>query len=117
MKHFSTKYFVIMLALVVGFVAACSTDETTDESPSDDASPTLGHDLNIGVVSDPVSLDPHGANETVANTINATIYDRLVYMDQNSEIQSGLAESLEQVEDTVWEAKIREGVTFHDGSD
>jgi peptide/nickel transport system substrate-binding protein len=118
MKRISTKFLIIMLALVVGFVAACSNDSTNEGSNTDNESTlTIGGDLNIGVVSDPVSLDPHGANETVANTINATIYDRLVYMDQNSEIQPGLAESLEQIEDTVWEAKIREGVTFHDGTE
>ncbi|MDT8861180.1 glutathione ABC transporter substrate-binding protein [Alkalihalobacillus sp. MEB130] len=118
MKKISSRIFVIMLMFVISIVAACSSDSVPEDSSSDiETAPTVGGDLNIGVVSDPVSLDPHGANETVSNTINATIYDRLVYMDQNSEIQPGLAESLEQIEDTVWEAKIREGVTFHDGAE
>lgn len=73
--------------------------------------------LQVGVMSDPVALDPHGANENVSNSINATIYDRLVYMDEDLEIQPGLAESFEQVEDDVWEFEIRQGVTFHDGAE
>jgi len=116
MKQDSSKFFVMMLLLAITLMAACSSDSTTDSTNENgNTEGQAGGDLQIGVVSDPVSLDPHGANETVANTINATIYDRLVYMDQDSMIQPGLAESLEQIEDTVWEAKIREGVTFHDG--
>ncbi len=38
-------------------------------------------------------------------------------MDQELTIQPGLAESLEQIEETTWEAIIRQGVSFHDGSE
>src|SRR5699024_1392991 len=45
------------------------------------------------------------------------IYETLVDQDENVELQPGLAESWEGVEDVVWESKLREGVKFHDGSD
>lgn len=120
MKTISSKFFVVMLIIVMSIIAACGNDSkegTGSENESEGTPATENRDLNIGIVSDPVSLDPHGANETVANTINSAIYDRLVYMDENSEIQPGLAETLVQIEDTVWEAKIREGVKFHDGTE
>src|SRR5690625_7864756 len=45
------------------------------------------------------------------------MYDTLVAWDTDLELQPALAESLEQIEDTIWEAKIREDVTFHDDSE
>ncbi|SDN61778.1 glutathione ABC transporter substrate-binding protein [Alkalicoccus daliensis] len=91
--------------------------ENNSAAPEADGERVQEDYLQMGVMSDPVALDPHGANENVSNSINATIYDRLVYMDEDLEIQPGLAESLEQVEDTVWEVQVREGVTFHDGAE
>lgn len=118
MKHLSSKYFAVILLVAMSLViAACSNDSTPESITDEPTSQATAEDVQIGVASDPVSLDPHGANEAVANTINAAIYDGLVYLDSNSNIQLRLAESLEQIEDTVWEAKIREGVYFHDGSE
>ncbi|MDT8860267.1 glutathione ABC transporter substrate-binding protein [Alkalihalobacillus sp. MEB130] len=116
MKHLSTKYLAIILLFAISLIAACSNDSSSEPTSDKTIEQTTGGDVHIGIASDPVSLDPHGANEAVSNTINASIYDALVYLDSNSEIQLGLAESLEQIEDTVWEAKIREGVLFHDGT-
>ena len=52
--------------------------------------------------------------------IRTTItYDRLTWVDENLNVVPQLATSWEAIEDnqTVWEAKIREGVKFHDGRD
>ncbi len=47
-----------------------------------------------------------------------SIYDTLTRPNAQGEIEPWLAESVEPNEDsTVWTIKIREGVTFHDGSD
>ncbi|MFC4737364.1 glutathione ABC transporter substrate-binding protein [Bacillus daqingensis] len=73
--------------------------------------------LQIGVQTDPVALDPHGANENVANAINSSVYDRLVYVDEDLEIVPGLAEEFEQLDEMTWEFNIREGITFHDGEE
>src|SRR5699024_6867921 len=61
--------------------------------------------------------DPHAANDGNSLYVMNTMYDTLVALDTNLELQPALAESFEQVEDTIWEAEIREGVTFHDGSE
>ncbi len=95
---------------------ACSS-EPTEEPTSEGEAESSGGDLKVAIVSDPVSLDPHGANENVSNSINSTIYDRLVHMEKDLSIQPALAESFEQIDDTTWEASIRQGVTFHDDTD
>lgn len=124
MKRKKSLFVAAVLASSLIFTACASEPDENggndNQSPDNNAGnsgESASGDLRIGVVSDPVSLDPHGANENVSNSINNTIYDGLVYQDENMEIQPALAESLEQIEDTVWEAKIREGVTFHDGSE
>jgi peptide/nickel transport system substrate-binding protein len=124
LKRKKSLFVTALLASSLIFTACASEPDenggNNNQSPDNNAGnsgESAGGDLRIGVVSDPVSLDPHGANENVSNSINNTIYDGLVYQDENMEIQPALAESLEQIEDTVWEAKIREGVSFHDGSE
>lgn len=45
------------------------------------------------------------------------VYDYLMWFDEAGNVIPGLAESIENVEPTVWEAKLRQGVKFHDGQD
>ncbi len=95
------------------FLAACAGDGSgTNEEASDGPAKELVVDL----ASDPVSLDPHAANDGNSLYVMNAMYDTLVQMNTDLEIEPGLAESFEQIDDTVWEAKIREGVKFHDGS-
>src|SRR5699024_11764720 len=49
--------------------------------------------------------------------VMTNIYETLVEMNQDLELEPGLAESYEQLDDTTWEFVLREDVTFHDGSD
>jgi peptide/nickel transport system substrate-binding protein len=43
------------------------------------------------------------------------VYDYLMWIDNDGNFVPGLATSVESISDTVWEAKLREGVKFHDG--
>src|SRR5699024_965176 len=61
--------------------------------------------------------DPHGSNDVPSEQIRDTIYEPLVTQNENFEIVPVLAEEYEQVDDTTWENKLREGVTFNDGSE
>lgn len=102
-------------------MVACSnsSDEKENEStgePSDNNT-SEPSDLTIMLGADPKSLDPHGANDGTSLYVMSTMYNSLVYLDKDLTMTPGLAESLEQISDTVWEAKIREGVQFHDGSE
>lgn len=116
------KIFGVFILLLTVFIAACSNPpgeegSKEDESKQPEEIVESEGDITIMLASYPTSLDPHGANDGNSLYVMSGMYDKLVYLNEELEITPGLAESLEQVEDTVWEAKIREGVTFHDGSE
>ena len=62
------------------------------------------------------SLDPHAQNESLTNSLNAHIYEKLTARDEQLRIIPGLATSWSQPEPLRWVFKLRRGVTFHNGS-
>src|SRR5699024_1009687 len=66
---------------------------------------------------DIVTLDPAGENDNPSSKGQANIYETLVDQVENMELQPGLAESWEDVEDDVWQFILREEVILHDGYD
>jgi len=120
MKHSRKSLLTIAFMLVFSMIlAACSGGEDTSKNPKDgdEGSAKEGGDLQIAWLSDAVSLDPQGSNDVPSSNVQYNIYETLVYQDENIEIQPGLAESWEQVDDLTWEFKLRKNVKFHDGSD
>lgn len=115
-KH--TIRMLMILVLWIG-MTACAQESDTKESGNDDPDGTSSGsgDLVVDLASDPVSLDPHAANDGNSLYVMNAMYDTLVAWDTDLELQPALAESLEQIKDTVWEAKLREDVTFHDDSE
>ncbi len=66
---------------------------------------------------DSLTLDPHAQNEGPTHTLAHQIYEPLLQRDMQGQIIPALATSWQPTEDpTIWEFKLREGVTFHDGS-
>ncbi|GGK16980.1 glutathione ABC transporter substrate-binding protein [Caldalkalibacillus thermarum] len=122
---FNRKWlWLAVLVLTVGTVlAACGGGE--EPAPEDTEgqgegqaaeTPAAGGDLKIAVMSDAVSLDPHGSNDNPSSNVTSQIYETLFVRDKNGEIQPWLAESYEQVDDVTWHFKLREGITFSDGT-
>ncbi len=76
----------------------------------------FSQELVIGLRAGPDSIDPHWS--TLGSQAEALrhIYDTLVDVDANLQLKPGLAVSWEPIDDTTWEFKLREGVTFHDGT-
>lgn len=113
---------LIALLFVTFIMAGCAGDGSTpsendsDSETANENNSSEQDELTIDLVSDPVSLDPHGANDGNSLYVMNAMYDTLVQMNTDLEIEPGLAESFEQIEDTVWEAKLREDVSFHDDS-
>lgn len=70
----------------------------------------------IGVRGGPESIDPHYAPTGTSVSAARNIFDTLVSRDNNLQTQAGLAVSWKPIDDLTWEFKLREGVTFHDGS-
>jgi len=78
--------------------------------------PAQAETLRVASQGDATSLDPHSHNESFTNYFLANIYEGLVARDKDFEISGQLAESWEQVDPKTWRFKLRDGVTFHDGS-
>ncbi|WP_017729648.1 glutathione ABC transporter substrate-binding protein [Halalkalibacterium ligniniphilum] len=125
MKVSKNSLLLMMLALMLSVVlAACASEPDGDSAPAEDADEEQatngegsGGDLVIATLSEAVSLDPHGSNDTPSTNIASNIYEQLVWQDENLELQPGLAESWEPIDETTWEFKLREGIKFHDGTE
>ena len=73
-------------------------------------------ELTIGLASEPSSIDPHFHNLGPNNAVARVMFDRLIMPDDKQQLRPGLAVSWKPIDDTTWEFKLRQGVTFHDGS-
>lgn len=72
--------------------------------------------LRFAPLGDALTLDPHGQNESPTIAMNNQMYESLVRRDPEMKLVGELASSWGLVSPTVWEFKLRPGVTFHDGS-
>lgn len=74
--------------------------------------------INLGMQLEPPHLDPTaGAAAAIDEVVYANIFEGLTRIDRDGVVQPGLAASWEVSEDGLtYSFKLREGVTFHDGS-
>ncbi len=108
--------FTLVLSMFLAACAGGDADKKSDDTAKDKGGEVVeGGDLILAILSDASSLDAHGSNDVVSTNIHVNIYETLVKRNADNEIEPGLAESWEQVDDLTWEFKLRENVTFHDG--
>lgn len=94
-----------------------SEETTGPTSASTVRKPQRGGTLRVAFPGTPTSLDPALFAVYEDWNIARAIYEPLVRLDENLELQPGLATSWEAAEDRLsWTFTLREGVTFHDGS-
>lgn len=74
-------------------------------------------ELVVAQEDSPVSLSPHAANDGPSIQIFSQIHETLVDLNEDMEIEPGLAHSWEQIDDLTWEFEIYEGVYFHNGEE
>ena len=94
-----------------GVAALQATPEGEGRTPSGELTIVLPRSL--------VSLDPHGAQsvEEATAVISSHVLDTLLVRDAaTGELVPRLATSWQALEPTAWEFKLRDGVTWHDGS-
>lgn len=65
---------------------------------------------------DAYTLDPHAISNTLVFAFLHNVYDSLVVRGPDLSLQPALATEWSQVADDTWEFKLRQGVTFSDGS-
>ncbi|WP_017548599.1 glutathione ABC transporter substrate-binding protein [Salinicoccus carnicancri] len=124
-RKFFVFFFVLVLTLAL---AACTDDSDVDDSGDENTEGGEGTDedaaggggsgdLNIAMMDDVVTLDPHGSNDSASAQVRRNIYETLVFQETDMELAPGLAEEWEATEDDVWNLTLREGTTFHNGSE
>ncbi|WP_229681543.1 ABC transporter substrate-binding protein, partial [Neoroseomonas lacus] len=79
------------------------------------AEPSRAETLTIGMAGGVTSVDPHFHNASPNNSIAMQIFDRLLERAADGTLAPGLAEFWRPVSETVWEFRLRPGVTWHDG--
>ncbi|SDO12765.1 ABC transporter substrate-binding protein [Halobacillus aidingensis] len=106
-----------MLLFVVLLLAACSSDteETSAENDSEIEVEGRENELVVGVPGDPQNWDPIDTFLLDWSTVATSVFEGLVDRNLDLELQPGLAESWEYVDDQTLQFKLREGVTFHNG--
>lgn len=77
---------------------------------------TAQRTLNVVVGGAFTSMDPHYHNLNPNNVLTSYVFEPLTRFDPQYNPEPSLAVSWKAVEPTIWEFKLREGVTFHDGT-
>jgi peptide/nickel transport system substrate-binding protein len=79
------------------------------------AAPVAAQTLTMGYAAAVTSIDPHWHNLGPNNMLGMHIFDRLVERDPLARPYPALAQEFRAVSDTVWEFRLRKGITWHDG--
>src|ERR1700676_4881748 len=78
--------------------------------------PSAQYKLNIAVGGAFTSMDPHYHNLGPNNALTSYVFEPLIRFDPKYQPQPALATSWKALDEKTWEIKLREGVTFHDGT-
>jgi peptide/nickel transport system substrate-binding protein len=72
--------------------------------------------LMVGIVSDPVTLDPAFAGSFFENQVLYNLHETLLVARPDGSLEGGLAERWEQPDRLHYRLVLRPGLTFHDGT-
>lgn len=116
------KRWIGFAAALVLLVAGCSSNGGSENATNDAAAPSAGEaataasvkELKIGVASDSGPLNLYTTSDDyLLDLVFDKLYGPSPFVD---EPQPLLAESAEQLDDFTWTLKVRDGVTWHDGT-
>lgn len=74
-----------------------------------------GGTLVFGLANPVITLDPADHRSRFAETVIRNMFDGLVTRTREGDVVLEIAESAEMIEPTIWEFKIKKGITFHNG--
>lgn len=111
------KLFLLFALVFLSVAAACSNDEAAEIDGDEAAEEAKTGDIVVGFDQDLSTIDPHGTNDVNAIQIRRHLYQTLVARELDMSRKPGLAAEWEQTDETTWNFKLAEGVTFHNGSE
>ena len=110
-----TTAAILLLALAL---AACAAPAAPEAAAPEAEEPMMDEEvtLTIGMNELVTSLDPPTDWAIAATWIHMNMFDCLIWRNrETAEFEPWLAESYENIDETTWRLKLREGVTFHNG--
>lgn len=97
-------------ALVTVTTAACSSGSSGGGGGG------AGDTLVAAVSTEPSTLDPQLVNDRSSRLVTDNVFETLLVHDDAAQIKPWLATSYKAINDTTWEFKLRNDVTFQDGT-
>ena len=115
MRKRNLRAISLLLAGVMslGLFAGCSKD--SGDKKSDNGGGGAKDSIVIATMGETPSLSPTEHNAVAGSYMNLLTYNTLFSSDMDMQPQPDLAESYENVDESTWHFKIREGVKFHNG--
>ena len=116
-----SSILTLFLALVL-VISGCSQTSGANKGEvksdsSDSSVPVSGGKLSYALATSPDTLDPHRSGLAVSTRVFRTIFDSLVVLDEENNIQPWLAKEWNVAEDgKSYTFKLRDDVKFHDGT-
>jgi len=115
------RKLLMLLSLILAFavtIVGCSSPTTSDApGSSEDEKGPVKDILIVAQGADAKTLDPHGSNDQPSSRVIKQINESLVLQDENMELQPGLADSWEKIDELTFEFKLKQGVKFHNGEE
>lgn len=112
-----TKLLLLILCVFL-VLTGCSSSDTTKPKASDGSGSTGAANKDTLVVaqsSDAGTLDPQKQGKMPDMNILINMFDTLVTRGEDNKLAPGLATEWTSIDETTWQFKLREGVTFHNG--
>ena len=107
---------LLAASMMLGMLSACGGGGSTTESTTQggtEAATSSGNTLTVGMMADSAGFDPA---ESQGSPIGMSlVYDTVVRMDVNGQLQPCLATDWEWTDDTTVVLTIRDGVKFSNG--
>lgn len=115
MKKIKKKFGLLLLAAAFVLGACSNTGDSNGEGGGESAGKADPTVLVVANGADPVTLDIQGTNDQATTRVARQIYDTLITQTNDLELVPGLATEWEEVEENLFEFKLREDVVFHNG--
>ena len=74
-------------------------------------------EIRVGYTQDASTLDPANHRSRISEGVIRNMYDGILARDDQMLVWPELAESFEQLDEVTYEARLRQGVLFHDGTE
>lgn len=106
------KLLALMLIIVIILAGCGKTDSNVEQEV------TLRTDIKLNCNSEVTSLDPYATTAATDTQLIRQMYEGLMFLNDDMELEPRIAESYEISEDgMVYTFKLRKGVKFHNGDE